>query len=171
MATWRSASIVAATLQGRTGRRLSRSPNSTSRHRRRLPKDRWIRGGSGLLGGSWWTWTGSNRRPLPCHLRNINHLQGFPPETKDLARCDLDAGGRHGAPFWHLDSTRTPVLHTGDWHAAYFPARGCGLLYLLSAEGDNNQFPYKDDAQNADRNFRGQCARTKKPLWKMKSLV
>ena len=25
-------------------------------------------------------------------------------------------------------------------------ARGCGLLYLLSAEGDNNQFPYKDDA-------------------------
>src|SRR5665647_2984384 len=49
MATWRSASIVAATLQGRTGRRLSRSPNATSRHRRRLPKDRWIGGGSGLL--------------------------------------------------------------------------------------------------------------------------
>jgi hypothetical protein len=25
-------------------------------------------------------------------------------------------------------------------------ARGCGLLYLLSAEGDNNRFSYKDDA-------------------------
>ena len=25
-------------------------------------------------------------------------------------------------------------------------ARGCGLLYLLSAEGDNNRFPYKEDA-------------------------
>jgi hypothetical protein len=25
-------------------------------------------------------------------------------------------------------------------------ARGCGLLYLLSAEGDDNQFPYKEDA-------------------------
>ena len=25
-------------------------------------------------------------------------------------------------------------------------ARGCGLLYLLSAEGDNNRFAYKDDA-------------------------
>jgi hypothetical protein len=28
-------------------------------------------------------------------------------------------------------------------------ARGCRLLYLLSAEGDNNQFPYKDDAHQA----------------------
>jgi hypothetical protein len=25
----------------------------------------------------WWTWSGSNRRPLPCHLRNINHMQTF----------------------------------------------------------------------------------------------
>ena len=25
-------------------------------------------------------------------------------------------------------------------------ARGCRLLYLLSAEGDNNRFPYKEDA-------------------------
>jgi hypothetical protein len=25
-------------------------------------------------------------------------------------------------------------------------ARGCRLLYLLSSEGDNNRFPYKDDA-------------------------
>ena len=23
----------------------------------------------------WWTWTGSNRRPLPCHGFGINHLQ------------------------------------------------------------------------------------------------
>jgi len=42
--------------------------------------------------------------------------------------------------------------HTGDWHAACFPARGCGLLYLLSAEGDNNQFPYKDDAHVGSKN-------------------
>src|ERR1035437_7009878 len=128
MATWRSASIVAATLQGRTGRRLSRSPNATSRHRRRLPKDRWIRGGSGLLGGSWWTWTGSNRRPLPCHLRNINHLRTLSPETKDLAHGDLDAGGRHGATFGRLDSTRTPGLHTGNWPVACSYARGCRQL-------------------------------------------
>src|ERR1039458_2509073 len=59
----------------------------------------------------WWTWSGSNRRPLPCHLRNINHLQTLPPETKDLARCLVDAGGRHGTPFGHLDSTWTPGLH------------------------------------------------------------
>ena len=33
-------------------------------------------------------------------------------------------------------------------------ARGCGLLYLLSAEGDNNQFPYKDDAhRNCSREW------------------
>ena len=25
-------------------------------------------------------------------------------------------------------------------------ARGCGLLYLLSSEGDNNRFPYKESA-------------------------
>src|ERR1035437_854880 len=127
MATWRSASIVAATLQGRTGRRLSRSPNATSRHRRRLPKDRWIRGGSGLLGGSWWTWTGSNRRPLPCHLRNINHLRTLPPETKDLAHGDLDAGGRHGAAFrasgLHADSRdSTPELERGVLSRARWPA-------------------------------------------------
>ena len=60
----------------------------------------------------WWTWTGSNRRPLPCHLRNINQLRGFLPETKDLARGILDASGRHGATFGRLDSTRTPGLHT-----------------------------------------------------------
>jgi len=30
--------------------------------------------------------------------------------------------------------------------ACFSCARGCGLLYLLSAEGDDNQFPYKDDA-------------------------
>src|ERR1035438_3626595 len=59
----------------------------------------------------WWTWSGSNRRPLPCHLRNINHLRAFPPETKDLARGLVDSGGRHGAAFGRLDSTWTPGLH------------------------------------------------------------
>ena len=58
----------------------------------------------------------------------------------------MDAGGRRGAAFGRLDSTRTPGLLTGDSHAACLPARGCGLLSLLSAEGDNNWFPYKDDA-------------------------
>ena len=28
-----------------------------------------------LSGLVWWTWTGSNRRPLPCHGSQINHLQ------------------------------------------------------------------------------------------------
>src|ERR1019366_6252510 len=65
MATWRSASIVAATLQGRTGRRLSRSPNATSRHRRRLPKDRWIRGESGVGG-------------------KLVDLDGFEPSTSSM---------------------------------------------------------------------------------------
>src|SRR5450759_3393731 len=49
-------------------------------------------------------------RPLPCHLRNINHLRTLPPETKDLAHGDLDAGGRHGAILRRLDSARTPAL-------------------------------------------------------------
>jgi hypothetical protein len=57
----------------------------------------------------------------------------------------MDAGGRHGATFGRLDSTRTPGLHTGDWHAACFPARGCKQFRLLSG-GDNNCFLYKDDA-------------------------
>jgi hypothetical protein len=61
----------------------------------------------------WWTWTGSNRRPLPCHLRNINHLQAGTPETQDLAKRGVEAGGRHGAAFCGLDSARTPGLHTG----------------------------------------------------------
>jgi predicted lysophospholipase L1 biosynthesis ABC-type transport system permease subunit len=52
------------------------------------------------------------RRPLPCHLRNINHLQTLLRRTKDLAREKLDAGGRHGATFGRLDSARTPGLHT-----------------------------------------------------------
>jgi hypothetical protein len=33
----------------------------------------------------WWTWTGSNRRPLPFHVRNINDLQASQQKTKDLA--------------------------------------------------------------------------------------
>jgi hypothetical protein len=58
----------------------------------------------------------------------------------------VDSGGRHGAAFGRLDSTRTPGLH--KWLARGVPscARGCRLLYLLSAEGDNNRFPYKEDA-------------------------
>ena len=58
----------------------------------------------------------------------------------------MDSGGRHGPAFWRLDSRRTPGLHARGWHVACFPARGCGLIYLLSAEGDNNRFPYKEDA-------------------------
>ncbi len=58
----------------------------------------------------------------------------------------MDATGRLS---WRLDSTRTPGLHTGMACAVPSCARGCGLLYLLSAEGDNNQFPYKDDAHRS----------------------
>ena len=47
----------------------------------------------------WWTWSGSNRRPLSGHLKNINRLQPFLPETTDLAEGDWDAMGRHGAAF------------------------------------------------------------------------
>jgi hypothetical protein len=47
----------------------------------------------------WWTWTGSNRRPLPCHLRKYNEIRESARKTKDLARSDLDAGGRHGRFF------------------------------------------------------------------------
>ena len=58
----------------------------------------------------------------------------------------MDSGGRHGAPLGRLDSTRTPGLHNWLARGVLSCARGCRLLYLLSAEGDNNQFPYKDDA-------------------------
>src|ERR1017187_1069418 len=62
-----------------------------------------------VYGMFWWTWSGSNRRPLPCHLRNISHLRTVPPETEDLAKGDVDAGGRHGTTSGRLDSTRTEV--------------------------------------------------------------
>src|SRR5271154_5695651 len=39
----------------------------------------------------------------------------FSAKTKDLADGGLDAGLRHWVPFWRLDSTRTPGLHT--WNA------------------------------------------------------
>src|ERR1700683_5432886 len=42
----------------------------------------------------WWTWSGSNRRPLPCHGRNINGLQTAWRKTKDVATGGLDASGR-----------------------------------------------------------------------------
>ena len=58
----------------------------------------------------------------------------------DLAEGDLDAGGRHGAFSGGLDSTQ------GLARGVLSCARGCGLLYLVSSEGDNNQFAYKDDA-------------------------
>src|ERR1039457_3543684 len=102
-------------------------------------------GAAAIVKKDWWTWTGSNRRPLPCHLRNINHLQPFPPETKHLARGPVDSGGRHWAPLGRLDATRTPGLHQWLARGVLSCACGCRLLYLLSAEGDNNRFPYKDD--------------------------
>jgi hypothetical protein len=82
------------------------------------PSDKIARGSD--IWDVWWTWSGSNRRPLPCHLRNINHLQAGTPETQDLAQADLDAGGRHGRGFHNLESTRTPGLHARGWHAACF---------------------------------------------------
>jgi len=63
----------------------------------------------------WWTWWDSNSRPLPCHLRNINHLRTFWCKTKDLAVGDLDSIGLHGRRFrrfgLHADSSTT-------WRAA-----------------------------------------------------
>ncbi len=59
---------------------------------------------------SWWTWTGSNRRPLPCHLRNINHLQASLAKTKDLAARIWTPFGRQERHFYGLDSTRTPGM-------------------------------------------------------------
>jgi hypothetical protein len=61
-------------------------------------------------------------------LRNINHLQAGTPETQDLAKHGVDAGGRHGAAFWGLDSARTPGLHTGLAPGALPHARGCRLM-------------------------------------------
>ncbi len=105
--------------------------------------------GFGPQGLFWWTWTGSNRRPLPCHLRYINHLQPVSPKTKDLAHSDLDAGGRHEAPFGYLDSGRTPGLHYKYWHGGCPYARGCERFALLFAGEGNISFPYKDVAHTA----------------------
>lgn len=72
MAAWRSASIAAGTLPRRTGRRLSRSPKGTSRHRRRP-----IAIGAAAP-------RGPNRRP------HGSRLFGFQP----VCGCsELDAGG------------------------------------------------------------------------------
>ena len=92
-----------------------------------------LAGGLQVFKGFWWTWSGSNRRPLPCHLRNINRLRTLPPETKDLARGLVDSGGRHGVVLRRLDSTRTPGLPRTGWHVACFPARavaGCSICCL-----------------------------------------
>jgi hypothetical protein len=48
-----------------------------------------------LFATFWWTWSGSNRRPLPCHLRNINHLQAGTPENTRLSVTRL---GRQWMP-------------------------------------------------------------------------
>jgi len=51
--------------------------------------------------------------------------------------------GSFGTSGLHADSG-TP--HAGLARGVLSCARGCGLLYLLSSEGDNNRIPYKDDA-------------------------
>src|SRR5690349_11088054 len=53
-----------------------------------------------------------------------------------------------------LDSMRTPGLHprAGTWVAL---RRGCGSLYSLSSEGDNNRLPYKQDAHVLRCNWSG----------------
>jgi len=61
----------------------------------------------------------------------------------------VDSGGLHGRLLGRLDSTRTPKLHKWLARGVLSCARGCKLLYLLSAEGDNNRFPYKEDAHVA----------------------
>jgi hypothetical protein len=62
---------------------------------------------------SWWTWTGSNRRPLPCRLRNINHFQTLLAKTKASRLRIWTPFRRHGAPFPALDSVRTPEPGAG----------------------------------------------------------
>jgi hypothetical protein len=55
----------------------------------------------------------------------------------------VDATGR----FWGVWTPRGLRDSThGLARGVLSCARGCGLLYLLSSEGDNKQFPYKDDA-------------------------
>ena len=102
-------------------------------------------------------------------FKEYQSLAGISTRQKDLARGLVDSGGRHGAAFGRLDSTRTPGLHIGDWHAACSSARGCGLLHLLSAEGDNNRFPYKDDAHGGQSGRRGQPGGPRRPLSNVKT--
>lgn len=49
----------------------------------------------------WWTWTGSNRRPLPCHGFGINHLQ------TGLTCFHRDTGSQFGR---HLDPMTSSTL-------------------------------------------------------------
>ena len=42
------------------------------------------------LWGVWWTWSGSNRRRVPCHSPKVDRLQPISPETKDFRDDVLD---------------------------------------------------------------------------------
>ncbi len=79
-------------------------------------------------------------------FKKYHHLQPISPETQDLAAVELDAGRRHRAVFGRLDSTRTPGLHTGDWHAACPRARLPAVLICCLVETTTFNFPHKDDA-------------------------
>src|SRR5271168_5381167 len=93
----------------------------------------------------WWTWTGSNRRPLPCHLRNINDLQTSPLKTRDLPEGTLDAGGRHGAVFTVLDSARTPGLPSETALRVPSRARLPAVVIVVCWRRQQFHFPNKGD--------------------------
>src|ERR1035437_3565283 len=113
MATWRSASIVAATLQGRNGRRLLRSPKATSKPRRRLPKDRWIRCGSGVLEGILVDLDGFEPSTFSMPFKKYQSLTDISTRNKRLSTREF---GRRWTPrggFWASGLHVDPGLHSG----------------------------------------------------------
>ena len=69
------------------------------------------------------------------------------PQNKRLSNRRRGLRWTPRGGFWGVWTPRGLPDSTRGWHVGCFPsARACGLLYLLSAEGDNYQFLYKDDA-------------------------
>jgi hypothetical protein len=70
---------------------------------------------------------------LPCHLRNINHLQTVWRKTKDLAKGWLDASGRH----WAFSSeTARSILSR-----ARLPRRDCSLFEQTTSDSSIRMMP------------------------------
>src|ERR1700704_3240651 len=73
-----------------------------------------------LIGRIWWTWSGSNRRPLPCHGSALPAAPQAHLRERNSPEPELRLGMRKGTPF--IFAYRNAIVNASAFFD-FFPQR------------------------------------------------